>query len=292
MPPRRALLLLSALATFSAPSPPPPSAPSSSVLSWRPRVKLFDSFVSPTEAAAVIALAEGRIGRSVARVQGTNAADLGSRRSRALFLDTAEDALPLIRRLKARVAEATMHPVESFEKTQIQRYDEGGFYVPHYDPFVNPKRTEDADISVQASFWRGSEYPGGQRIATFLVYLTDVAAGGDTLWPEVDVATPDAFRRPRAAKGGLEACGDAGKLRVRPKLGRGVLFYSVLPSGDVDLTSWHGSCPVHEGVKWVAQFWIRDRYADAISDQALLALWSLDAWLPIVDAAEKGAETE
>lgn len=86
-------------------------------------------------------------------------------------------------------------------------------------------------------------------------------------------------------------------LRVKPRRGDGVLFYSVFPNGTIDevsyirnaaaaaaflslqvdeycrvsfsclrlvclQTSLHGSCPVVRGKKWVATKWIRDQPQD------------------------------
>ncbi|MED6115007.1 putative prolyl 4-hydroxylase 9 [Stylosanthes scabra] len=48
-------------------------------------------------------------------------------------------------------------------------------------------------------------------------------------------------------------------LKVKPRQGDGLLFYSVLPDGNIDKTSLHGSCPVIEGEKWVATKWINDK---------------------------------
>uniref|UniRef100_M1AZV5 Prolyl 4-hydroxylase n=3 Tax=Solanum TaxID=4107 RepID=M1AZV5_SOLTU len=47
-------------------------------------------------------------------------------------------------------------------------------------------------------------------------------------------------------------------LKVKPRRGDGLLFYSLLPNGTIDLTSLHGSCPVIRGEKWVATKWIRN----------------------------------
>ncbi|XP_059282524.1 probable prolyl 4-hydroxylase 9 isoform X3 [Lycium ferocissimum] len=47
-------------------------------------------------------------------------------------------------------------------------------------------------------------------------------------------------------------------LKVKPRRGDGLLFYSLFPNGTIDLTSLHGSCPVIRGEKWVATKWIRN----------------------------------
>ncbi|GKV43241.1 hypothetical protein SLEP1_g50556 [Rubroshorea leprosula] len=48
-------------------------------------------------------------------------------------------------------------------------------------------------------------------------------------------------------------------LKVKPRKGDGLLFYSLLPNGTIDPTSLHGSCPVIKGEKWVATKWVRDQ---------------------------------
>ncbi|KAK6151178.1 hypothetical protein DH2020_016110 [Rehmannia glutinosa] len=51
-------------------------------------------------------------------------------------------------------------------------------------------------------------------------------------------------------------------LKVKPRRGDGLLFYSLFPNGTIDPTSLHGSCPVIKGEKWVATKWIRDQPQD------------------------------
>ncbi|CAN1164420.1 Probable prolyl 4-hydroxylase 9 [Linum perenne] len=47
-------------------------------------------------------------------------------------------------------------------------------------------------------------------------------------------------------------------LKVKPRQGDGLLFYSLHPNNTIDPTSLHGSCAVTKGEKWVATKWIRD----------------------------------
>jgi len=35
-----------------------------------------------------------------------------------------------------------------------------------------------------------------------------------------------------------------------------IIFYSLLPNGDGDVTSQHSACPVTSGVKWAANKWV------------------------------------
>ncbi|XVE93479.1 hypothetical protein REPUB_Repub01dG0196300 [Reevesia pubescens] len=48
-------------------------------------------------------------------------------------------------------------------------------------------------------------------------------------------------------------------LKIKPRKGDGLLFYSLFLNGTIDRTSLHGSCPVIKGEKWVATKWIRDQ---------------------------------
>lgn len=60
-------------------------------------------------------------------------------------------------------------PEENGEGMQVLHYVNGQKYEPHHDYFhdtVNPQKSN-----------------GGQRVATMLMYLTTVAEGGETVFP-------------------------------------------------------------------------------------------------------------
>ena len=57
------------------------------------------------------------------------------------------------------------------EPIQILRYENGQQYVPHFDFFQDP-------VNVAA---------GGHRIATVLMYLSNVERGGETVFPDSPV---------------------------------------------------------------------------------------------------------
>lgn len=46
-------------------------------------------------------------------------------------------------------------------------------------------------------------------------------------------------------------------LAVKATRGNALLFYSLLPGGDTDPTSLHGSCPTTKGDKYSATKWVR-----------------------------------
>lgn len=64
-----------------------------------------------------------------------------------------------------------MSPPENGEDIQVLRYEEGQRYEPHYDYF-----TDKVNI-----------VRGGHRLATVLMYLSDVEKGGETVFPEAEV---------------------------------------------------------------------------------------------------------
>lgn len=63
---------------------------------------------------------------------------------------------------------------ENGEDIQVLRYEHGQKYDPHYDYF-----------SDKVNIARG-----GHRIATVLMYLTDVEKGGETVFPSAEVCHP------------------------------------------------------------------------------------------------------
>ncbi|CAM9678825.1 unnamed protein product [Ectocarpus fasciculatus] len=93
---------------------------------------------------------------------------------------------------------------------------------------------------------------GGQRIATLLVYLTEM--------PEGD--------------GGATAFRDLGPLRVRPRKGSALLFFPSLggaPDCPFDIRTLHAGEVVRPGAeqdKWIAQLWLREsRYTPTVPKQ-------------------------
>lgn len=60
---------------------------------------------------------------------------------------------------------------ENGEDIQVLRYEHGQKYDPHYDYF-----TDKVNI-----------VRGGHRVATVLMYLTNVTKGGETVFPSAEV---------------------------------------------------------------------------------------------------------
>ncbi len=187
-----------------------------------PRVILFGNLLAPEECEELIEMSRGKLARSSVVNAATGNYDVHPHRtSSGTHFNRGEN--PLIQRIERRVSELVQHPVERGEPLQILHYQPGGEYKPHYDYF-DPAQPGNEIVLRQ----------GGQRVATLVMYLNDVEAGGSTVFPEI----------------GLD---------VLPRRGNAVYFAYTTEQGELDARSLHGGNPVTEGEKWIATKWFRQR---------------------------------
>ena len=45
-------------------------------------------------------------------------------------------------------------------------------------------------------------------------------------------------------------------LKVKPRKGKVIIFYSLDAGGKLDPLSLHGVCPMEEGIKWATNKWV------------------------------------
>uniref|UniRef100_A0A8C5DNC4 Prolyl 4-hydroxylase subunit alpha-1 n=1 Tax=Gouania willdenowi TaxID=441366 RepID=A0A8C5DNC4_GOUWI len=140
--------------------------------------------------------------------------------SKSAWLTEYDD--PLIDKLNQRIEDLTGLEMDTAEELQVANYGVGGQYEPHFD--FGRKDEPDAF----------KELGTGNRIATWLFYMSDVAAGGATVFPDVGAS-------------------------VRPKKGTAVFWYNLFPNGEGDYSTRHAACPVLVGNKWVSNKWIHER---------------------------------
>src|SRR5438309_5464708 len=81
----------------------------------------------------------------------------------------------LIRTIEDAIESTTGIPVKNGEGIQVLHYNPGGYYKPHYDYF-DPNFAGNKPVLDR----------GGQRKATFMVYLNDVEEGGGTSFPQLN----------------------------------------------------------------------------------------------------------
>mmetsp|Transcript_12577 Transcript_12577/g.37410 ORF Transcript_12577/g.37410 Transcript_12577/m.37410 type:complete len:247 (+) Transcript_12577:209-949(+) len=181
-----------------------------------PPVFLVDNFLAPEECDALIEAARGHMTPAPVVGPGNGEVSL-SRTSSTCYL--AREDLPTI---CTKVCALAGKPVEHLELPQVGRYRQTEFYKPHYDAF-------DTGSSDGKRFAQN----GGQRVATVLVYLNDVANGGETSFSKLG-------------------------LRVRPVKGTALVFFPATLDGILDQAYLHAAEPAHDP-KWVSQIWIRQR---------------------------------
>lgn len=147
----------------------PANAPWIELLSWRPRAFLYHGFLSHAECDHIIRLTEGRVSRSGVVDAKTGKTKLDPiRTSTGAALSRGQDAT--VAEIERRAAEWTRLPADHAEAIQVLRYENGQTYRGHYDWFSDPLHDEEAKTV-------------GNRIATVLLYLSEVEEGGATTLP-------------------------------------------------------------------------------------------------------------
>ena len=189
----------------------------------------FEDVLTASECDQLIAMSEqdGKLTRSTVVNNQDGSQKLDQRRSSdSTSFHRGENAL--VGLIEQRISTLIQWPVSHGEGLQILRYQHGGEYRPHMD-FFDPK-------------YKGSARHlalGGQRVATFILYLSDVEAGGGTKFPNL----------------GLE---------FRPKKGAALLFCNTDQYGQPHPLSLHAGMPVVAGTKYIATKWLRENaYGEA-----------------------------
>jgi prolyl 4-hydroxylase len=185
-----------------------------------PRIVVVQDFLSDAECDALTMDIEGKLKRStVVNNDGGNEYEMDARTSSGTFYHRG--ATPLVTEIEARLADFAQWPIENGEGLQILFYSVGGEYRPHFDWF-DP-------MTVGG---RNHMHKGGQRVATQILYLSDVEAGGATTFPKLG-------------------------LSLRPKKGAMLFFTNLTLEGEPDQMALHGGAPVVRGTKLIATKWLR-----------------------------------
>jgi len=213
----------------------------SQVLSWHPRIVVFPNFIDAARRQHVVSLARARLEASSLAWRPTETPDPAqqTRTSQGTFLSSADDPGGIVAWLEEKIAAVTLLPVSHGEAFNVLKYEKGQQYASHHDTFAP------SEFGAQRS----------QRVATVLTYLTDVDAGGETIFKREG---RDGHLKP------VEDWGDcspaAGGYRYRPRAGDALLFFSVTPDGELDPRSLHGGCAVGgEREKWVMTKWLHNK---------------------------------
>ncbi|CAL8284234.1 unnamed protein product [Merluccius merluccius] len=187
----------------------------------RPHILRYHDIVSDTEMELVKQLAKPRLRRATISNPITGVLETAHYRiSKSAWLTSYEHQV--VEKINQRIEDITGLDVSTAEELQVANYGVGGQYEPHFD--FGRKDEPDAF----------KELGTGNRIATWLLYMSNVSSGGATVFTDVGAA-------------------------VWPKKGSAVFWYNLFPSGEGDYRTRHAACPVLVGNKWVSNKWIHER---------------------------------
>ncbi|XP_068658554.1 prolyl 4-hydroxylase 2-like [Aristolochia californica] len=214
-------------------------------ISWRPRAFVYEKFLTDEECDHLISIAKSELKRSAVADSTSGKSKLSEvRTSSGMFIEKGKDLI--ISRIEDKIAAWTFLPKENGEDMQVLRYEHGQKYDPHYDYFADK-------VNIAR---------GGHRIATVLMYLSDVEEGGETVFP---MSQEHPHRKVPVSDGNFSECGRQG-IAVKPRRGDALLFFSLYPNATPDTSSLHAGCPVIKGEKWSATKWIHvdsfDKHVD------------------------------
>ncbi|GMP56702.1 hypothetical protein CsSME_00021094 [Camellia sinensis var. sinensis] len=205
-------------------------------VSSKPRAFVYEGFLTDEECNHLISLAKSELKRSAVADNESGKSKLSEvRTSSGMFISKGKD--PIVAGIEDKIEMWTFLPKENGEDMQVLRYEHGQKYDPHYDYFA------DKDNIAR----------GGHRMATVLMYLSDVAKGGETVFPSAEESSRQ--RKSSTLDDDLSECAKKG-IAVKPRKGDALLFFSLHPGAIPDPSSLHGGCPVLEGEKWSATKWI------------------------------------
>ena len=212
-----------------------------STLSWNPRVFHYKQFLSDAECDHLVAIASGSMAPSTIMLPSGEISKDSYRTSKQAWVTKSHDET--VAEIEARIATWAMLPVENGEDLQVASYEEGETFKEHYD------------------FFHGNlTSPGGQRVSTVLMYLSDVESGGETTFPRSTKLINSGAHHPDVRDNNRSwspsPCGKIGEVSVKPRKGDAILFFSLTPSAVADYSSLHVGCPVVKGKKWTATKWI------------------------------------
>ncbi|XP_056298122.1 prolyl 4-hydroxylase subunit alpha-2 isoform X3 [Pseudoliparis swirei] len=206
-----------------------------------PHIVRYLEVLSPAETRKIKELAKPRLARATVRDPKTGVLTTANYRiSKSAWLEEVDD--PVIVRVNQRIEDITGLEVDTAELLQVANYGVGGQYEPHFD-FSRRLSTSslERDRNRVAIFLIYRDEPDafkrlgtGNRVATFLNYLSDVEAGGATVFPDLGAA-------------------------IWPRQGTAVFWYNLFRNGEGDYRTRHAACPVLVGSKWVSNKWIHER---------------------------------
>lgn len=239
-------------------------------LSKRPRVFLVPSLLSHAECDELVA-----IGKSTQLDKSKVGADAGSggeyrdvrTSSQTWIAPGTPNDTPTVQRVRERIFDLVKMPFDLGEALQLVHYQVSQHYMGHHD---------------YSHIWESKDSPyvqaGGNRFITIVMYLNDVEAGGETMFPfgnttNRPIVDSEGNEQIWVMKDGQHVyygnpgCDGRG-LVVPPIKGAAVIFYNLLEEHTAfatpDSYTLHAGCDVLKGEKFAAQQWIRNKRVNGV----------------------------
>ncbi|CAI5497454.1 unnamed protein product, partial [Closterium sp. Naga37s-1] len=158
------------------------------LISWEPRAFLFHNFLTAKECLYLIHKAAPNMVKSTV-VDSDSGGSYSSkiRTSSGSFLSRGSDEV--VASIEKRISDFSHLPVDHGEAIHVLHYEASQEYQAHFDYFHD-------DINTRN---------GGQRLATVLMYLSDVEEGGETVFPAAELM-PDNIHSPIPPDSQLSQC--------------------------------------------------------------------------------------
>ncbi|XP_037091102.1 prolyl 4-hydroxylase subunit alpha-1-like [Pollicipes pollicipes] len=184
-----------------------------------PHIVLFHDVMHDSEIEAIKNVSAPLLQRATIRNVHTGELETANYRiSKSAWLNSRHHNA-VTRSVERRVAQLTGLSLNTAEELQVVNYGIGGHYEPHSDYTTNKAIAEQLE--------------DGNRIATFIFYMSDVAAGGATVFTQLGAV-------------------------VKPRRGSAAFWYNLHADGSGDWRTRHAACPVLVGSKWVANKWFHE----------------------------------
>ncbi len=129
---------------------------------------------------------------------------------------------PEVQPIDESIADLLGLPHEKGETMQGQRYAPGQHFRAHHDYFHDTE-----------SYWPQIQASGGQRTWTAMIYLNDVAEGGETWFPQAG-------------------------FKIAPRRGLLLAWNNMNPDGTPNTLTLHEGMDVVEGTKYIVTKWFRE----------------------------------
>ncbi len=187
-----------------------------------PVIVFMGNFLAHDECDAMISMIEKKLTPSKTVDEATGDFKLiDARSSKGSYFTLCEN--DFITTIDERIGALMNFPIENGEGIQVLNYPVGGEYKAHFDYFDPKNKGGRQQINR-----------GGNRVATLIMYLNDVEAGGETTFPAIGFS-------------------------ATPKKGAAVYFENINAQTKLDPLSLHAGAPVIAGEKWIATKWVRER---------------------------------